>query len=386
MFKGAFRAISRPCVSQRRYVLIALDFPMLLIDRRLLALCIVVLCTACSPRVSDESAPAAEAAQTVAQEPAAEAEQAPQAVAQEPAAERTQGALRLPEVRLLEPGEEPRQPLRFVWGEDEPRRVITEIRIQQTVVADGEEQPPVPNAPIRSVMQLDPAPEEDAPGRFRYRLVGIEIVETEDVHPAMLNLLQSSLENMPAIQGTLILNDRGMITHLHQDRQAQQDAGMPMVQDDLLRELAGIPLPEEPVGPGARWVATSEVEAHGVRVEQEVTYLLGAVRDGVWEITWAIAQQALDQQIEIPDVPPGGPRVMLERLTAAGTGTAEVTPQRAAVPQVQTVALEMHVRADNAQPGAITHMITRQEASRRVAVEPVPAEGEAGGVEGVVGE
>lgn len=271
-------------------------------------------------------------------------------------------------IRLVEAGAEPRRELRFAFDQDQTRLVTTEIRITQTVETDGQPQPEVPSAPIRSVMRVSPHGQSGEVADYNFELVGIEIVDTEDVPPTLLSFLEASLSEIPAIRGTITINNRGEVIHV---RQTGETAGQPManeVQNELLRDLIGIALPEEAVGVGASWISGIIFDAKGVDVMQETTYTLDAIEGDELSISWSVRQLVVEEQQEVPDLPPGSPKVTINKLEGGGAGSATLRLDRIAIPQQQLINLEMLVEAETPEPGASRSMLTRQQARRVVTV------------------
>jgi hypothetical protein len=81
--------------------------------------------------------------------------------------------------------------------------------------------------------------------------------------------------------------------------------------------LASLPLPEEPVGKGAKWRATQVVEHRGARIQQKSTYELLSVKGSRVRASVTFEQTAPVQRIR----PPGGSLdIQLTELKFEGDG------------------------------------------------------------------
>jgi len=80
------------------------------------------------------------------------------------------------------------------------------------------------------------------------------------------------------------------------------------------------PLPQEPVGPGAKWEYKSQVKSQGMTIDQTTTSELVSADGDHLTLRTTIAQNAANQQIESPSMP--GMKVDLTKMTGTGGGDA----------------------------------------------------------------
>src|SRR5690606_18687126 len=86
---------------------------------------------------------------------------------------------------------------------------------------------------------------------------------------------------------------------------------------------AYLPLPKEPVGPGAKWTATNQVEAGGIEVTQVNEVTLKSIAGDKLTVDLVFKQSAPAQRIQVPELPPGA-QVELTGMTGAGKGNLTV--------------------------------------------------------------
>src|SRR5690606_7673530 len=86
---------------------------------------------------------------------------------------------------------------------------------------------------------------------------------------------------------------------------------------------AFLPLPKEPVGSGAKWKATNQVEAGGIRVTQVNEVTLKSISGDNITVELVFKQSAPAQRIQVPELPPDA-QVELTGMAGGGKGTMSV--------------------------------------------------------------
>jgi hypothetical protein len=90
---------------------------------------------------------------------------------------------------------------------------------------------------------------------------------------------------------------------------------------DQARSLT-VPLPEEPVGPGARWEVTETARVSGVEVTQTAHYRLRSVRGPQLRLAVTLEQHAGRQTITDPST---GTKIELLSSRATGSGSSSIS-------------------------------------------------------------
>lgn len=97
--------------------------------------------------------------------------------------------------------------------------------------------------------------------------------------------------------------------------------------DELVQRWLGlaVPLPDEPIAPGARWRVVTALRAGGVVLKQTATYQLVAVAPDAWTVDVTIERIGEPQEIVVPGPQPValGELIALRRVV---TGTLVVSP------------------------------------------------------------
>jgi hypothetical protein len=81
------------------------------------------------------------------------------------------------------------------------------------------------------------------------------------------------------------------------------------------------PLPEEAIGPGAKWEVRMPLKSQGMSIDQTTTYELVSLKDDRLNTRVTINQTASKQKVQSPAMPD----MKLDLLKMTGTGTGEVS-------------------------------------------------------------
>ena len=85
--------------------------------------------------------------------------------------------------------------------------------------------------------------------------------------------------------------------------------------------LGVVPLPEEAVGPGARWEVTRSIKEQGINANQTATYQLVSADGDHLTLKETIEQHAPSQKFQNPALP----GMVLDLTKMAGNGSEDVT-------------------------------------------------------------
>jgi hypothetical protein len=153
-----------------------------------------------------------------------------------------------------------------------------------------------------------------------------KLTDTADVEPMIVKQMESTIGNSIGQSAKLVLSDRGIGESFSFNENAKADPTAAQTLSSLESTLNMLltPLPEEPIGPGARWTATTKVEQQAFDASQTVTYTLKGISDGVLHLEIKIEQSADPQDASMPGAPPGT-QVKLTALSLEGSGTATVS-------------------------------------------------------------
>src|SRR6266511_1630785 len=228
-----------------------------------------------------------------------------------------------PEIRLLDSGRAPREPLRFgaAAGTSSTSRLTTEVTITQEL---GGRSQTVSTPPITITLSNRVAsvtPEGEATIDFSYDKA--EVKDDGSVSEDQLAQIRQRLEPIAGITGSLTISTTGAASKGSVDIPSDVDEQTRQLLEQLEEQATQltIPFPEEAVGKGARWKATQELEVSGATLRQTTRYELKS-RDGDRAKVSAHIDQRADN--ETLDTPQGSATLVRSRADGKGTITADL--------------------------------------------------------------
>ena len=267
----------------------------------------LVVAGACSR--SETSEPAEQAPEPTAEEAAKSEEAAP-----EPPPEAPAGAEGQPEgapavdldapsrVALLDAGKAPRKALRttFEAGDKQSLRVESDWKLTTLYGPLISTSAVMPSLVYELETEAKEASEEGT--RFDFRVTKVTAKSSKEVKPAQVEAANKVGGSLKGVTGSFSVNARGMVEALAID--APSDASL--LASDMIDQikqairLSSLPLPEEPVGKGAKWTATQVIEQRTARIRHTSTFELTGVKA---ERVRAMSTQAAEtpkQKLELP--------------------------------------------------------------------------------------
>jgi hypothetical protein len=137
--------------------------------------------------------------------------------------------------------------------------------------------------------------------------------------------LTAMLDPIVGVSGKGVLTERGVSKSVDMDIPqglAPQMEGQLESVKNSMGELA-VALPAEPVGAGATWIVTTEIDQGGIKFEQVANFTLVGIKGGIAELKVTSTQSGDEQKIE-NDQMPAGVDITLKSLEGAGEGTTTV--------------------------------------------------------------
>lgn len=265
-------------------------------------------------------------------------------------------------IELIDPGIEPRAPLRLAYtaGDRTTVAFTTDLRIDQEV--DGRRQafdsPPITQLVAYEVLS---ASSTGADVAFAIDQVRVDAEDTA-LAPEQALALQAELLELEGLGGRMTLDPTGRTTDLTLEDRPPLDLALAGRLDDLTLQIgaAAPALPEEAIGLGARWRVVQETERAGAATERTTTYeLTGLTEDG---FTYAATTEIRtgERQLDGATAAPA---------TLAGTLTGTTSLTRPAFTLDATVGGEQRVTSTDA--GATAALVQRIElAYAAVALPP----------------
>ncbi len=268
----------------------------------------LIVAGACSR--SEPSKPADQAPELTAEEPVQVAEEAapeqpPEAAAGEEPQQEGAPAVDLDApstVELLEAGKAPRKALRttFEAGAKQSLRVESHWTVSSLYGPLISTTAVMPSLVYELETEAKEASDEGA--RFDFRVTEVTAKSSKGVKPAETEGVKKAAGSLKGVTGSFSINARGIVEQFAID--APSDASL--LASDLIDQikqairLSSLPLPEEPVGKGAKWTATQVIEQRTAKISHTSTFELVGVKGERVRATSTHAAETPKQQLELP--------------------------------------------------------------------------------------
>jgi hypothetical protein len=229
-----------------------------------------------------------------------------------------------PQVEVLRDGSEPREALRLAPAVGASARVAMTLRlgIEQSGASDASLKAPPIRATIDTALQ-DTTANGDFHATFTYP--SFDVLRGGGASASQRRSVESALADFDGLSGDFTVTPRGELvdSNLEIPPDADTEAAQLLTQiGDQFRDLT-IPLPETPVGVGARWRATTQLTLNRIETRQVYEYRLKKRTGTTLELDVRGTQTARRQTVDSP----GGLTLRVKRYktTYRGTTTLDLT-------------------------------------------------------------
>jgi hypothetical protein len=226
---------------------------------------------------------------------------------------------------LLAPGGEPRKALRLHPKQGDKHTASMTIKMAMAMNMGGSEMPMKIPA---MTMTLDTTIEAVKPdGDIQYSLVisDVSVAEEAEANAATVDALKNALGGLKGVTGTGVMTSRGLTKGIDLKMPAGADPQLSTMMEQMKETMSHIssPLPEEPVGSGAKWEVKMTVKSQGMTMNETATVDLVSAEEDKITTKQALAQTAPAQKIQNPAMP----GIKLDLLKMNGTGSGEVVTE-----------------------------------------------------------
>ena len=225
-------------------------------------------------------------------------------------------------VRVIDPGKEPREALRYAWRVGQRERLMMELRTAASTESGGSTTPEIGLPPVRIGVAIDPqSVSTDGALIYAWRVVSTRVDADAGATTPMADGMRAEVAAVEHLAGTAVVNALGLTTALSVNLTSLPDAGSggsgQMIEQvrQTLRDLAA-PFPEEAVGRGARWEKLSQLSSRDARLSQTDTFTLLEVTRTGGKVDDELAQTAPSQPLPTPGMP--GAQARMDSMLASG--------------------------------------------------------------------
>lgn len=193
--------------------------------------------------------------------------------------------------------------------------------------------PDTPLPPVQTIVQLEKVDsEQEERTRFRFRFLEARALQESGIDSTLIAGLNRELQILQGLSGRIVVGSNGVFWDTSFDGPSPVNERIVQILRSIQQQIEqlSVPVPDEPVGIGARWQVTTPVRSGDLEVSQTTVYRLMQLSGVEGELMSSVFQQAgaKNSRIHSPRVP-----AFLESYEGSGFGRIEFHLERL-VPRV----------------------------------------------------
>ncbi|MEM6995110.1 MAG: hypothetical protein AAF721_31645 [Myxococcota bacterium] len=230
-----------------------------------------------------------------------------------------------PKVTLEKAGADPKEALRLAPTVAAEESIVLTMEMKMKMAASGQKMPAVTTPPmiVDARARVDAADGDTL--KLTYAIDRIRVGESKNANPAVVATLKSMLEGMDAFEAHFEMDTRGLLAGGYVDVPTGLPPRMQQMTEQLQDSFAQIPvpLPEEPVGVGAKWTSVGTVDQGGMKIQQVAKYELLSRNGADIKLRLKFSQKLIDPTFAPPGMP--GVKAKVASFQSGGKGEVEVS-------------------------------------------------------------
>ena len=261
------------------------------------------------------------------------------------------------QVKLLEPGAEPRKVLRLHPKAGDKQSMTMTMKIGMGIKAGEAPEQPVKLPAMKLVIDVT-VKDVAKNGDISYEIVTSDasIENDPDVIAQVAEAMKNAVAGMKGIAGKGTISDRGVGKSAEIKAPAGADPQVTQFVEQMKETMSRVstPLPEEAVGAGAKWEVKMPIKSQGISLNQTEDFELASVDDERAAFKTSFTQTASNQKVPNPMMP--GSKVDLTKMNGKGTGEvslgfAQLLPSEASAELHQESSMSMTVGGEKQTMG-----------------------------------
>jgi hypothetical protein len=226
------------------------------------------------------------------------------------------------QVKLLGAGADPKKVLRIHPTAGDKQTLTMSLKMGMEMQMGEGQGMPMKMPGMKVVMDSTTGAISPA-GEISYETVitDASLSDEADVMPQVAQAMKTAIEGLKGSTGSGVMTDRGVIKDVTMKVPEGADPQLRQTMDQMKESFskAGIQLPEEPVGIGAKWEVKMPVKSQGLTISQTATYELVSLEGDRLTARCALTQTAAKQKFSSPAMP----NVKIDLVKMEGKGTGE---------------------------------------------------------------
>lgn len=229
-----------------------------------------------------------------------------------------------PIVTLISAGAAPRMPLRYSMRAGQKTSIAVTTDMGMSMEMAGMAMPEMKMPSMKMVVDMA-VTSVAANGDMSFdSSIASMTIDTSKADPMLAGAMQGATPDMSGMKASGILTNRGLSTAKF-SLDSIKDPQMKQMLDSASSSIESIsmPMPEEPVGVGAKWEVRQHSSANGISVMMKQTVELTAVQGSKITLKITMDQTAPPQAIKNPALPPEA-EINLSTFSGKGTSTSMI--------------------------------------------------------------
>ncbi len=228
-----------------------------------------------------------------------------------------------PVFEILDQGTPPLLTLRYNLSSMKPQYMKIDMDMSVGAQAQGTDiQPPQDLPPISMIIYIEPLPisaRKHLP--YTFKVISTEVNKEQDDDSSMADGMKAELERLDGLSGSAEVSIRGVTDKVEIHLNGDDDDRNELL-NRMREEIIGmsVPLPQQPVGQGARWTVTRTLKSGSIKMKQTTNYSLEKLDKTSMKIAVDMEQNADPQPLDSKNL--AGASARLVSLHSDGGGTS----------------------------------------------------------------
>ena len=231
-------------------------------------------------------------------------------------------------LKLLGAGAEPRKSLRLHPTPGDKQTLHLSGKVALETKMGGDQPPPMKLPAITTAMDMTEditVKEVSAKGDITYELTLGDVSFGSEPAAGAAQPARAKKSALPALKGlsaTCTVSSQGLSKSVEFTAPPGTDPQARLFMDQMkdVASQVAVPLPEEPVGVGAKWEVKTPIKTRGISLDQTASYELVAVEGEHLKIKSTTTQRGANQKMDNPIMP----NMKVDLTKWAGKGTSEL--------------------------------------------------------------
>lgn len=224
-----------------------------------------------------------------------------------------------PTVVLLEKGKEPLAELKYELPTDAKETSTLKMEMSMGMNLGGGRQSQMTMPLVELVIAQATAPKREASGDIAITSVftALGVTPASGADERMTAEFTKGLDSLKGMKITQVMTPKGRIRNAKMELAPGAPPQSAALAEQMQRSLDNVmtPLPDEPVGEGARWIVLMRINS-GADILQWTTYRLKSKKGKVMEL-----EALVSQLVASPELAAQGPGAAIQSFVSGGTGS-----------------------------------------------------------------